>query len=381
MPADQMEAYASNVYSDLFGNTSGEGLRADLKATVRERLLPHYARASTLAKRNQRFYMMAGSVAYSFAALAVAAVATGALLFKGAPIFFVLELLILATSFTVVLTANHRRTHGRWLEHRFLAERLRAACFVAACGLETSSIGVLPQHGTKRRPGGWMEMVFAEVWDRLPTMTGCAEDSCGAASAFVREAWIGDQTKYHECKARESERLSRCFEFGGICVFGLALVVPLLHLTLFKALSLSGGVVGPDSEEFFGAALTVCALVLPAQGAALGGIRTHREYSRLARRSEDMVAARALSGELREQDAIGRLGGDEFGAVLEGANRDEAQRVAARMRERVVDFGRGVSTALTLSVGAAEVAGEAKIEVLLAEADRQMYCAKHDRHP
>jgi hypothetical protein len=37
--------------------------------------------------------------------------------------------------------------------------------------------------------------------------------------------------------------------------------------------------------------LTFFALVLPAVGAALGGVRAHREYSRLATRSEDMVAS------------------------------------------------------------------------------------------
>lgn len=293
MPAAVVEAYVGSVYTDLFDNRdkpSGRQLPADLKATVREKLLPYYARASTIAKRNQRLYQTAGSVAYSFAALAVATIATGALFWEGAPLVFVVEFIILATSSVIVLLANHRRTHRRWLESRFLAERLRVAAFVAACGLEASSVSIPPQSVGKPRPGAWVEMVFAEIWDRMPAMTGCAEDACEVASSFIKEAWVGDQIKYHEGKAARSERLSRRMELGGLVVFGLALTAPILHLVLFKPLGLLEEVVGHGGEEFLGALLTAGALVLPAVGAALGGIRTHREYSRLAKRSEDMVA-------------------------------------------------------------------------------------------
>jgi hypothetical protein len=290
MPAVDVTSYVESIYRDLFDNESGRSLSPDLKSTVRRRLLAHYARASTIAKRSQSLYMLAGSVTYSFAALAVATVAMGALFLKGEPLVFVVEFLVLVTSFVLVLVANHRRAHRRWLEHRFLAERLRVASLVAACGLEVSSLSVPPQHGTRPRPGGWMEMVFAEAWGRMPTMTGCAAGSCVGVSAFVKKAWIEDQITYHEAKARRTERLSRRIELGGLIVFSLALTAPLLHLVLFNPINVLGAAVGPGGEEFFGGVLTLCALVLPAIGAALGGIRTHREYSRLAKRSEDMVA-------------------------------------------------------------------------------------------
>jgi hypothetical protein len=285
VPAAELGGYIDNAYSDLFDNPSGRALPSDVKETVRKKLLPHYARASMLAKRNQRLYMVAGSVAYSFAALAVATVAVGALFLEGAPLVFLIEFLVLATSFITVLVANYRRTHKRWLEDRFLAERLRVAAFLAVCGLEASFV----QRGAQSRLGGWTEMVFAEVWDRTPVMTGCTADLCQHASAFIKEAWVADQIKYHEGKAARSDRLSRRMETGGLVVFALAVAAPLLHLVLFKPLGLLGGVVGPGDEAFLGALLTACALILPAVGAALGGIRTHREYSRLAKRSEDMV--------------------------------------------------------------------------------------------
>jgi hypothetical protein len=286
-----IDAYVNNIYNDVFDNPSGQQLPADLKAVVREYLLPHYARASTIAKSKQRFYLAAGSVAYSFAALAVAVVALGALFLESTWPVFAIELLILAVSFATVLAANHGRTHRRWIENRFLAERLRVAIFPAACGLETSSISVPAVLGGGTRPGGWMEMVFAEVVGRMPASLGCAEDACRSETSFIRDVWIGGQITFHERKARKNRRLSRRVEVGGLIVFGLALVAPLLHLLLFKPLDLVGDLTGAGDGESYGAVLTFCALVLPAVGAALGGIRTHREYSRLARRSEDMIVA------------------------------------------------------------------------------------------
>jgi hypothetical protein len=284
-------AYADAVQQDTFDNESGRQLRDDLKAVVREHLLPQYARASTIAKLNQRIYLAAGTVAYSFAAFAVAVVAFGALFLDSTWLIFAIEAVILAASFATVLAANRMSTHRRWIENRFLAERLRAATFLAACGLETSSTGVPAAPGGGPRPGGWMEMVFAEITGRMPALPGCSEGVCEGETAFIRDVWIGRQSEFHAQKARKNRRFSRRIEIGGLIVFGLALVAPVLHLVLFEPLDLVGGMIAVGQDDTYAGVLTFCALALPAVGAAFGGIRMHREYSRLARRSGDMVVA------------------------------------------------------------------------------------------
>jgi hypothetical protein len=241
VPQADEDAYVPNMYRDLFENESGRGLPSDLKATVRKDLLPYYVRASMIAKRKQRFYMVAGSLAYSFAALAVAAVAAGALFLDQSPIVFGTESLILLTSLVTVVVANRRRTHKRWIESRFLAERLRAAVFLAACGLETSPISVSTAPGGRLRPGGWMEMVLNEILARMPALPGCSDDGCANATFFIWDVWIGGQIKFHKGKARKSRRLSRRMEHWGVVVFALALGAPLLHLLLFEPLNVVDG--------------------------------------------------------------------------------------------------------------------------------------------
>jgi hypothetical protein len=66
----------------------------------------------------------------------------------------------------------------------------------------------------------------------------------------------------------------------GIILFAAAVVAAGLHLSFFLL-----------HVEWFERGLTFAAIFLPAAGAAVGGIRTHREYSRLAMRSSNMVAS------------------------------------------------------------------------------------------
>ncbi len=84
--------------------------------------------------------------------------------------------------------------------------------------------------------------------------------------------------------------------------------------------------------------------------------------------------ARALTGAARVSDAIGRLGGDEFGVVLIGCDGDaDAAAFCARARDRlkwlVVDRGAPV----TLSFGFHSLADARSPERALALADGAMY--------
>ena len=107
---------------------------------------------------------------------------------------------------------------------------------------------------------------------------------------FVRKAWLEDQIRYHDQRSKQAARMSRWLERGGVAIFAIALIAALIHLLL----PLAGRHAHVARLE---KALTFIAIALPAAGAATEGIRTHREYSRLAKRSEHMAVA------LRELDA------------------------------------------------------------------------------
>lgn len=92
------------------------------------------------------------------------------------------------------------------------------------------------------------------------------------------------------------------------------------------------------------------------------------------------VAAR-IRDAVREVDLVGRVGGEEFAAVLvesEGATALEvAQRVRRAVGESEFTPPEGPPIRVTLSIGMTELRGrQANIDILFAEADRALYSAK-----
>lgn len=90
--------------------------------------------------------------------------------------------------------------------------------------------------------------------------------------------------------------------------------------------------------------------------------------------------ARAGSGCLRDMDAIGRLGGEEFGVLLPNTQVEQAQAVAERIRKAVdriaipSEFG---TVRFTASIGVTQSeVDDASIDKLLARADAALYTAK-----
>lgn len=99
----------------------------------------------------------------------------------------------------------------------------------------------------------------------------------------------------------------------------------------------------------------------------------------------DMVlksVARALSGNLREYNYLGRFGGEEFLVVLGDAGFDTAQMIASRLRTAVsanvvpVD---GKALSVTISLGVASIEDASRlldVEQLITVADEALYEAK-----
>lgn len=87
-----------------------------------------------------------------------------------------------------------------------------------------------------------------------------------------------------------------------------------------------------------------------------------------------------LSNRIRQTDIAGRLGGEEFGVLLSGADIDYARQVAEMLRELVAERPfryRGRDIALSISIGLAELARDGMdFRTLFATADRRLYQAK-----
>ncbi len=82
----------------------------------------------------------------------------------------------------------------------------------------------------------------------------------------------------------------------------------------------------------------------------------------------------------RGSDLIGRLGGEEFAAMLVDTNRDKAVEVAERIRESFAQMAQevdGRAVCATVSIGLVHTDAPAlDLPELLAQADQALYCAK-----
>jgi diguanylate cyclase (GGDEF)-like protein len=96
------------------------------------------------------------------------------------------------------------------------------------------------------------------------------------------------------------------------------------------------------------------------------------------------AVAQAMRETVREADVVGRLGGEEFAAVLVTADETDARRIAERLRQRcgrlaIQMDGAPLSLRITVSIGlAAWQPEEATIGPSLRRADAALYRAKRD---
>ena len=298
VPSDEADEYEAAFEREVFEEYRKEPGNAEEKPDdvpeahrliVRRDVIPFYVRASRVAKHFQEAYLQTAWKVYALAVAAVACVAVAALIPTIAAGAFAAELAVLVAILVLIRRAHGTNAHDKWLEARFLTERLRHATYLVACGVRPASLRIPPHVAGKEPPDLWMALAFEEICDGLPKkLPGCEPETCRLLSDFVREAWVGGQLRYHEDRAEEYQKKSTRFEWAGLAAFGLAIVVAVAHLLILAGHALH--LEWPEPPWLEGG-LTWLGLVLPAAGASIGGFRAHREYSRLAKRSKAMISA------------------------------------------------------------------------------------------
>ena len=89
--------------------------------------------------------------------------------------------------------------------------------------------------------------------------------------------------------------------------------------------------------------------------------------------------AELLRGGVRRSDVVARIGGDEFGILLENADEDNAHETANRLVDLICDcefMHEGASLPLSVAIGVGMIDGEESPEEVMARADEEMYRRK-----
>lgn len=95
--------------------------------------------------------------------------------------------------------------------------------------------------------------------------------------------------------------------------------------------------------------------------------------------SKDYVLQRtveALGHTLRDNDTLGRIGGDEFLLILPNTNSSQAQMIVKRLQQIISDTKFDTVEKVTISIGVATKQPVESREALLARADVEMYQQK-----
>jgi nucleoside 2-deoxyribosyltransferase len=279
--AVEEQTYIDNVSKDLFANTEGILNHANINL-VKENLIPFYVRASKIAKKYQSLYQKTGLIAYVFSTLAVSDVALGILIHHLSWLFFLTEFLLLLTILFIILFTDRCKAHKKWIQYRFLTEQIRIAIFFIVCGFKPTQIKIPSYFRVAHRPDDWMAKVHDEILRRLPDIPPYKSDDYKVLLEYIKMRWIQEQFIYHKKTSASSGKMNKYLELFGGLVFALALIAAAVHTILL--------ITGFEFQHRWTSDYIIFAAIsLPALGASLGAIRNHREYSRIEKRSENMV--------------------------------------------------------------------------------------------
>ena len=265
--------------------------RAGLDSSVLEPLkfsvLPQFVKATTMAAKYRRRYFNSVTLGYWLSAAAVFCAATGALFFPERPWLFVIELVLILFATAMVWPSRFERSQRKWVDYRYLAERLRSSYFLYLAELGPDISQSPPDLELSSLPANWTDVVVQDAWKDVPPFeisVGTANeiaDMRSRVSAFLREAWIENQVSYYDRAAHRNLRSRERSEMilKGIVAFVLVAAMP--HIVL------PGVITGFDRTPW-SKVLSVLAVTLPAVASVFAGISVFRNSSRNAERYANM---------------------------------------------------------------------------------------------
>lgn len=267
-------------------------------ARLADWLLPFFVRADILALRLQSRFRAISIAMFVMAALAVAIVAVQVTFWPSANWVAVFEIALLLMLLGLPVLHGRLRLHERWTSHRFLAERLRSAYFLALARTGDRA----QQHGTQisfADPSvAWIERALAEILAHRPRTDSDVTD-VEALRSYLSTYWIDDQRSWHSEASARHDKWDTRLRLATATLFGITLISAILHFVL-------GGHGGtrPDTGA---ATLIVLSISIPAIGAAVHGIQTegmdkhHSErYKRMARLLESLASEMTNARDLRQ---------------------------------------------------------------------------------
>jgi SMODS and SLOG-associating 2TM effector domain 1 len=231
-----------------------------------ENVLPQMARAELLAARMRHRYVMSGLAIY---VLTTFAIAVGAVVsfFSLRPAWGLLEVFAMVGSIAVVWFTEINNTLQRWIDYRFLAERLRATAYLFVAGVSCESPGAV-------RPSHWTLQVLH--WICGPQQPPLPDPNhLEAVKQFTLDGWVRAQRMWFQKRSQELKWNHAASMWLGSLLFLAAGAFAVFHATGKFA-----------SHEVVWEAFTIIAAATCLSVAGYRGFRVFRpislEYAQMA---------------------------------------------------------------------------------------------------
>jgi len=298
-PFKQLDIYNGEKTKDLsediderkkkiIKKVENDNLLKDLLSAICDVLIPHWAKASMLAIQYQKYYFWTGTAIYGLSAAAVATVTIQSLFFPKIPQILFLEVFLMLFILVFVWVSLRGRWHRKWTDYRMLVERLRALTYMRVAELECS-----PPEAPALR-GDWVVRAFGYIWKVLRTKLPCSTDEGPNGPSgvpwgitnpvdddlrnFLIDAWHKDQqVKFFRRNGEKQRKQNAKLAYYVLFLFLLTIVAALIH-------AFGLGVFISRYIRYADTILAGIAIICPAFGAAINGIRAHRELHRNAER-------------------------------------------------------------------------------------------------
>ena len=249
-------------------------------------LIPAYVHSDKVASHNQNCHVRVSKLIHIFSAVAVSVVVSQLIFFEHQTKIIFLEIGSMAAVLAALYISRRFSWHEKWINYRFLAERLRTSMF-------TVMVQDYPLSGSSpesqplpfyNKPKNWIDFLIAiQVKKVFSNINGTAD--LDAIKTFIIYGWLKNQKNWHLRNAKIKEDTEHKLRNTVIALFCITLAMAVFHLSGIGHERI------PEGEEIFSLSKwgTFLAVTLPVWGAALHAIGKQLEYDRIAERSKKMA--------------------------------------------------------------------------------------------
>lgn len=274
------------MVGERYGSFEKKAIKAGISTAslvqLKEDMLYKYARASLLSKRYRDRYRRTIWLVYLLAPIGVAVVAVQALLVPELRFLSIIESIAMFSILILLVLSRMDRWHNKWIDYRFLAERLRVAGALGVVGIRIEPFKYSSHYNLSHQSDYWVVKAFGWIWNTIPPSLAVPMN-VGPVKKFLLNTWIKSQYEFYKDKSEENERTHRRMDIIGYGLFFVTLIAALLHIVLGEG-QLSHEGIAPITM------LTMAGILFPAFGASVAAIGFHREYKRNAERYSQMIS-------------------------------------------------------------------------------------------